>query len=310
MSEGLEHPKKLRKTREVGDGLKLYEFTERAIEIPLEWSDRMLEYAELYEVEKHALQKGRKLDAKLIARKKELYDELKPFLAEYLKREHKSVLKNSIALKRRPDESGKDSYVYYIGSLKSFLEKPDTPHYLVKYSVPGKEVGRDNVLYLQKKYEILKKILPDHILRAWFFYGEFRDTLPAHGLGDFSTSLRAVTIQREVRGKTFAEMTAEERRRPKVIKALKKAIRAHDKAERTLARARKIASVTQDFKLNLDAGIISKDRPRKFPYEQFKSPNVMYDEQLDRVFFIDMGWGTWDEQKKDVYKALMGANRF
>ncbi|MBI4094015.1 hypothetical protein HY417_03560 [Candidatus Kaiserbacteria bacterium] len=148
----------------------------------------------------------------------------------------------------------------------------------------------------------------DHIPRAWFIFGEFRRALPKRPEGVFATEYRAITIQREIRGKTFAEMTAEEKKRPEVVKALLEAIQAYDAAAAHIREACLHAGIDpRKFHLGLDIGAASPDdRPEDFDLATYSSPNVMYVEVKKKVFFIDMGWGEWTQDSEKVY-ALMTA---
>ncbi len=137
--------------------------------------------------------------------------------------------------------------------------------------------------------------------------GEFRHGIPKHGLGEFHTSIRAITIQREIRGKTFAEMSDKERHHPKVQRALEKAVQSYMEARAYLRQMCQDAGVdARTFELSLDVGEMSPNtNEANFSPASYASPNAMYDEHKDRVYFIDMGWGTWNSDKERVYRYIM-----
>ena len=290
----------------------VYRFAERATEISDnpergDYLRKMLEFSDIHEEMQVYKERRETPPQKLVERRRELQKELDPYLERQYRKRPKSILKGSTKVSRKPHESGKDSYVYFYGSEEEFHATPDTPRYVQKYSVPTKEVGPDNVEYLQKKYQILKKILGDHIPRAWFVLGEFRHGIPKHELGEFHTSIRAVTIQREVRGKTFQEMTDKERRRPKVQEALKEAMSRYLEARAYMRQMCKDTGVDpRTFELSLDVGELSPDT-REAPFDPlyYMSPNAMYDERKNKVYFIDMGWGTWNSDKERVFKYIL-----
>lgn len=290
----------------------LYRFIDSAIKIPDDaehgdWTSKMVEFATIQEIMQTYKERRLPTPEELIKRRQELQRELDPYLLKQFKNIRKSVLKNSLYVAKRPDEHGKDSHVYFYGPLKDFHASPDVPRYVQKYSVPSKEVGPDNIEYLHKKYAILRKILGDHIPRAWFVLGEFRHGIPRHKLGKFHTSLRAITIQREVRGKTFAEMTNKERQRPEVQRALKVAVEKYMEARSFLREACLGAGVdSRAFELDLDVGEMSPDTNEvEFNPDSYSSPNAMYDERKKKVEFIDMGWGAWNSDKERVYDHIM-----
>lgn len=319
MAESMRHLRKRELT--TSRGVMLYRFVEDGVEIPDDpehnWPDKMICFAEIDEemqrIKAHnaGLRRGApklQVPAELIAERQQLQSELDPFLTAELRKHRRSVLKDSLNVPRRPDAGGKDSEVYYKGTEEEFLARPHVPRYVVKYSGTGHpDVAPNNIEYLQKKYEILKTLLGPHVPRSWFVYGEFRHGLPKHQLGRFFTSRRAITIQREVRGKSFAEMTPEERNRPEVQAALDTAI-THYLGARELLRdaCKKLGKRPKTFELSLDLGDASPDtREENFNPSIYSSPNAMYNENTGTVMFIDMGWGEWDADKEEVYRYLI-----
>ncbi len=301
-----------RATRTRNPHVKLYQFVRRDIDIPSDpeerdWAADLLRYAELQEAVEKSKKRKKTPGQETIEEKQQLGRLLEPYLRERLRQHRKSVLKGSWRVPRLPHESGKDSYVYYTGTKEEFLARPDTPRYVTKYSVPSREVTPENIEYLKKKYLVLKKLMRRHIPRSGFIFGEFRNGIPKHMLGSFFSQLRAITIQREIRGKTFAEMTPEERSSPRVVRALMESVYAYCTARDILREACLEAGVRpKTFELSLDIGEINCDElETHFNPSNYSSPNVMYDEQKNRVFFIDMGWGKWSAKQEKVYRKIM-----
>lgn len=289
-----------------------YRFLQRSIEIPDDpsqgdWVNKLLRYAELDDHVRELKAKKATPTNEEIEEKQQLHAQLDTYLMRRFATYRKSVLKSSAGLKHRPHERGKDSHVYYFGKLEDFLSKPDVPRYVTKYSIPGRDVGPDNIEYLGKKYKILSLLMGDNIPRAWFVFGEFRHGIPKQSFGDFHTSLRAITIQREIRGKTLAQMTSEERERPEVQTALRAAVQNYRSAQAIIRQACQDVGVSPKiFEMSLDIGGASPDASEeRFDPMTYTSPNVMYDERKKRVFFIDMGWGSWSPDRQKVYEHIM-----
>jgi hypothetical protein len=318
MVEGVRNFRKRSET--TSEGVGLYEFVEDTIEIPddpeHDWIDKMLRFAEIDEemarIKAHnaKVPKGKpklQVPDDLIAERQALQSELDPFLSEQLRKRHRSVLKDSFNVPRRPDRGGKDSEVYFKGTTEEFLAQPRVPRYVTKYSGSGHpDVQPANVEYLNKKYQILRALLGEHIPRSWFVYGEFRHGIPKQGLGRFHTTRRAMTMQREIRGKTFQEMSQAERERPEVQAALDIAITNYLQAREVLRTAcKKLGKRPKTFELSLDLGDASPDtREENFNPLTYSSPNAMFDENTGTVMFIDMGWGEWDADKEEVFRYL------
>ncbi len=301
-----------------GEDVNTYVFIESAVDIPDEpdngdWASKMLRYKELYEKTESARKKKEQPSPRDIAEKQELHAELNGYLSGRFKTFRKSILKNSLAVPRKPDAGGKDSQVYYYGSKEDFLAHPDTPRYVSKYSHTEKgEATPSNILYLKKKCQLLRKLMMgEQIPRAWFILGEFRHGIPKHEEGKFHTSVRAITVQREIRGKTFTEMTPAVRERKEVQRALKEGIADYLAARDILIKACKEVGVPyKAFEMGLDIGDASPETAEApFNPLTYTSPNIMYDERKKKVYFIDMGWGEWTAEKELVFNHLMGKKR-
>lgn len=206
-------------------------------------------------------------------------------------------------------KSGTDSSVF-----EYELDHPEAArlgNYVNKYSSPAYPAQPETVQYLQKKYQILRNFMKDLIPRSFFILGERR--LPFKGIktDDFRDKRTcAITIQRRVNGKTFADMTPEERSRPEVAAALAKAHGQYVDLKSRVAQACEHLGLPEDtMDVKLDIGHLSKhktsDEIDPEMLKSFDSPNVMYDEARQRIYFIDFGLGDWDPAKEQVFKYLM-----
>ena len=296
-----------RATPTSNESVQAYHFVEREIQVEGEWEDKMLQYAELHDKMLKDRKMKKRISAEDIEKRQILHKELDGYLQGKFASYRRSVLKRSLGQKRLPHQQGKDSHVFFFGELEDFLEHPSTPHYVSKYSVPDRPVSPDNIEYLANTYKLLQRLMGEHVPRAWFVLGEFRHSIPKHGLGNFSTSFRAITIQREIRGKTFAQMTPAEKHRPEVQEALRKALAAYDSMRNTIQlAARELGIDFKECRVSLDIGDASADeRSISFDPLTYASPNVMYDEEKKTAYFIDMGWGAWTPYRKDVYDHVL-----
>lgn len=182
---------------------------------------------------------------------------------------------------------------------------------VVKYSVPSYRVNDRTVEYLKKKYSILQKYLAPFIPTSRFVLGERRVSIDTTNLSAQElTRKTAVTLQKRIQGMTFQEMTVEQRMRPEVLNSLRKAHRLYIALKEFLreeALKLGLSEDTLDVKLDIGhlskyelAGDIDEDLVMKFA-----SPNIMYDERKQQIFFIDFDLNDWNQQKEKVYLEVM-----
>lgn len=228
----------------------------------------------------------------------ELYDETR------VREMHKSVLAHSSTVNEiKPTWRGADSHVY----------KHNTDKYVFKYSVYDQDPSPEAVEYLRKKYTLLKKYLGEHIPQTVFFFGEYRKGFNKHKPhGSFSDAVRIITIQRRIKGKTFGEMTPRERSKPNVLRALRLAHSKYIKAKKVVEKCNaELKKRGFGVDLKLDLGAIS-DKSNldddNFIIEKCKSPNIVYNEKEDKVYFIDFGRGFWSDDKEEVFNKIIKEN--
>ena len=292
--------------------IKAYRFAQEEVEIPDDpengdWTTKLLRYAELSEQQEESRKHNNPISPENIKEKRLLHALLDRYLYRTYMEHRRSILKSSLGQPVRPQDHGKDSHVFYYGQFEDFVSNPEVPRYVTKYSVPEREVAPEHIEYLAHTYKLLRALMNENIPRAWFVLGEYRYNLPKTSLGKFDTKFRAITIQREVRGKTFEQMTLQEKQRPKVQAALKVALDNYLATRTTVEKACEHLGVREEnFTLSLDMGAASPNGDeRVFNPMTYSSPNVMYDEQKEKVFFIDMGWGTWTPDKEKVFDYII-----
>lgn len=183
--------------------------------------------------------------------------------------------------------------------------------YVFKYSRKDYPASPRTVEYLQKKYALLRKLMPDHIPKSGFIFGE-RETSLRPDLSNVESAKRkcAITIQRRVLGKTFREMTEEERLDPIVVQKLTAAHKEYFRAKKLVKKACEECNLplnTLDIKL--DIGLLSDDESHptcdESDIKRFKSPNVMFDPKTQEIMFIDFDMNDWNDQKEVVFQYLM-----
>lgn len=201
-----------------------------------------------------------------------------------------------------PWRSGSDNYVYLDSGGK----------YVYKYST---QEGRpENVLYLRHKYQLLKKYLgSDLIPQTVFFLVERIPGFTKKTQADpLAPRTHAASIQRYVPGKTFREMTVQERTQPEVISALRVAHKRYTDAKKRIAEdLRKNGFSTKTLDLRLEIGSISD--AHELTDEKFigscESPNIIYNPGTRRIYFMDFGRGFFGGEQQNAFKALMASDR-
>lgn len=218
---------------------------------------------------------------------------------EYLlKGVRRSVLSSSAQETTSPWRSGSDSYVYLDANNK----------YVYKYST--QEGKPEHVQYFRHKYILLKKYLGEDLIpQSVFFLGErlpgFTKKTQAEPL---SPRVHTISIQRFIPGRTFQEMTQEEKLNPEVVKALRTAHKRYVDAKKRLARdLRDNGFSTKTLDLRLEIGSISD--AHELTSESFigacESPNIIYNPETRRIYFMDFGHGRFGRQQQDAFNAII-----
>jgi len=283
--------------------VSLYHFAD-AGEIPKKIADDLERYIELHDLSRvwydmHGVEM-RESAPELIEEMRGILIRLKEHDKKVIEQSHKSVLSYSHAPGELiPWRRGADSHVY----------RHESERYVFKYSVYSQEASPEAVEYLRKKYTLLNKFLGKHIPQSAFFLGDYKKAFDKHKPeGSFLNVLRLITIQRRIKGKSFQEMTPEERTSKDVLDALKEAHKKYAQAKMHVEKIN-IEYGKQGFgvDLQLDIGNISDkyDLNDTRVVAECKSPNIIYSDEEKKVYFIDFGGGVWSNDKEEVFRELM-----
>lgn len=214
----------------------------------------------------------------------------------------KSVLASS--LQEDPIGAGKDNRVV--------SDNGDERGYVYKYSVESYKPSPETVEYLVKKYKMLKKFLGEWIPDSRFILGERRVDFDKKKFHKTKVDNRthAITIQRKVEGKTLSKMTKTEKTRTDLLRQLKEAHAKYILLKGRIQWASQKLSLpetTLDIKLDL-GGLSKKDDLASFDVDkiaEFSTPNIMYDDIKEKLYFIDFDMNEWNEDKQKVYDLVM-----
>lgn len=189
--------------------------------------------------------------------------------------------------------------------------------YVYKYSVESYEPTPQTVEYLIKKYTMLKKFLGKYIPKSSFILGERRIAFDKKRFHKTKADNRThvITMQRKVSGKTISQMTPDERERPELLLQLKEAHATYIQLKERLRKATerlKLPENTLDVKLDL-GGLSKKDDLSAFDAEkirEYSTPNIMYDEDKEQLYFIDFDMNEWTADKQKIYDLVMSDEVF
>jgi DNA-binding CsgD family transcriptional regulator len=284
------------------DSVKKYNLNTSFTEISEDIKEKIEKFNILREKSKTWNENGeRSITAEEIEEVQKLKEELSNYFREKIKKCHKSILSDSINETNKPWKTGCDSEVYLSSNEK----------YVQKYSVPVFEANSEAILYLRNKYHLLRKFLGDLIPQSVFFYGErlqkFKNKNPDKAL---KTEERIITIQRKAQGKTFQEMDKKEKTNPETIKSLKEAHYKYITAKKILAETCKLLNFPENLlDLKLDIGFLSKKEDERIfdinKIAEFSSPNIIYNQEKNQIYFFDFSLGYWNEDKQKVFDFIM-----
>ena len=224
------------------------------------------------------------------------------YKSSQLKKEQ-SVLSHSVS--QQFIGAGKDNTVY----------KSNKGEYVTKYSARKESGNPETVEYLRKKYQILKKYMGDYIPDSKFIFGEIRTPMVKNKidqriLNNGDVREVAITIQRKVQGRDFSQMSEKEKQDPRLIASLKKGFGLYwQMKDALLAVTQDLGKDSRVMDVTLELGALSAE-PNSDEFDQekaihFNSPNVMWDEEKQQIYFIDFDMNTWNPDKEAVYQAMM-----
>ena len=128
-------------------------------------------------------------------------------------------------------------------------------------------------------------------------------------------SLKLLTIQRRVPWKDLSKFSDNERMNPEFLSKLKNAHSKYILLRMFLSWIEKnlnLSNWTMDLKLDLwnlsDMDSLDIENS-KFILENFKSPNIMWDEDEKKIQFIDFDEWKWSEGKEKVLEEMMKSEK-
>lgn len=198
----------------------------------------------------------------------------------------------------------------------SVYEIQNNDKYVYKESFKGEY---ENYLYLKNKYLLLKKYLWDIIPKSYFAFWEWLTRIDKTKVFKKSEKPKYVsdkifTIQRKIKWKDFSKLSKEEKFDEKLLLELENAHRKYvllklflNKKLQNLGFSRK----TMD--IQLDLWYLSKKddfsiNDLEFIEKNVTSPNIMWDSK--KIYFIDYGFWTWDEDKQKIFDYMMDEKTF
>lgn len=249
--------------------------------------------------------------------KKENFLEYKKNLSEELKNISKNIEKISdkiwwLTKNILKNSSFEDEMIW---SWKDSLVYDSWDWYVYKESVISREVNEKSLEYLQKKYKILNTYLWDIIPKSYSVFWESVDDL-WDWKRDFNwiniIRDKVITIQKKINWKDLSEVSFEEKMTNEKLKnELEKAHSKYTLLRMYLWKIRRKMDIAEwwvDLKMDLwaisDIDTLYLNNPQ-FVSEKVKSPNIMWDEIKEKIYFIDFDewFWTWDMEK--VYDQMM-----
>lgn len=239
-----------------------------------------------------------KPDKWLIDELKEKINTLTDFTSQNTKN---AVKKNIFNISSRINSilaSWKDNIVYDLGN-----------NYVLKES--SYVASSTNLVYIQKKYAILRKYLDDIIPKSFFIYWDSYDTIindrNINKLKLKQKKSKIITVQRKVNWKTLASMTIDEKNDKLFLSKLKEAHKKYILLKLFIWKLNKNSSNDDKIDVKLDLWWLStSDRIDVDNIESLKyldSPNIMWD--WKRIHFIDFDLWEWNENKETLFNTLM-----
>jgi len=214
---------------------------------------------------------------------------------------NRNILKKS-SVKDKRIWSGQDSVVYEFQNISWWIYKE------------WQKADKENLEYMIKKYKVLKKYLwkyiPDSYFVVWEAYEKFfkRWFKNWHYLQS-----KLITVQRKVKWKDLSKMSKEEKLNTEFLGKLEKAHRKYILLKIFIEQLQEDLQINDKFDVKLDLGNLSNMERWNFQNIDFieknlNSPNIMFDEK--NIYFIDLWFGFWSEEKKLVFKELMKEENF
>lgn len=200
--------------------------------------------------------------------------------------------------------NGQDSIVYEFQNNSKYVYKE------------GKEWDIENIEYLKKKYQILKKYLWDLIPKSYFVLWESFSSLDKNRwLKNWSyISTKSLTVQKKIHWKDVSKMWTKEKQNIDFLIKLEKWHKKYVLLKYFLqTQIKELWLSKKSMDLQLDLGSLSnKDNFNHNEIEfiewKLKSPNIMWD--WNNVYFIDFWYWKWDKNKDLIFEKMMDTKVF
>jgi hypothetical protein len=178
------------------------------------------------------------------------------------------------------------------------------------YKESTKVAWAENVLYLRRKYDILKTYLGDIVPQSRFVLWQVNK---GHQFIPWMANVeiperKAITLQRLVGGRDLSKMSLEEKSDLDFLKKLEKSHQRYILLKFFVKnRTEELWLSPETLDVKMDLGGLSDVEHLNIEnldvQNRLDSPNIMYDGES--VYFVDLDSWVWDEKKEEVYQYLM-----
>lgn len=195
----------------------------------------------------------------------------------------------------------KDNRVFWFSGSDKFVYKQSSEE----------NASPEQLLYLRRKYEILKTYLWDLIPQTRFVLWETNEEARiAKWIPTIDKpQMNIITIQRKINGENLKKLPRDVKNQPDFLTLLEKAHRKYILLKmfvRRIAEESWFFPDTIDVKMDLwplsDMDRFDTQDPISIR-KNLTSPNIMYDGKS--IYFIDLDFGKWTEEKQKVFDVLM-----
>lgn len=181
----------------------------------------------------------------------------------------------------------------------------------VIYKESSQPAGPEELLYLRRKYNILKTYLGKLIPQTRFVLGEVNhEKRVTKWMANVDIpQMSIITIQRKIEGDNLQKMNREKKKNPTLLSALEKGHKKYILLKmfvRQISEELWLSADTIDVKMDLgplsDMDRFDTQDPISIR-KNLTSPNIMFDGK--GVYFVDLDFGVWTPERQQVYEVLM-----
>lgn len=206
-------------------------------------------------------------------------------------------------------KSNKDDVTVWFGKDNRVFGFKDLSD--VVYKESSQPAGPEQLLYLRRKYRILKTYLGELIPQARFVLWEVNhgEQITKWMANVDIPQMSIITLQRKVKGANLQKMNREKKKDPILLTALEKGHKKYILLKmfvRQISEELWLSADTIDVKMDLwplsDMDRFDTQDPISIR-KNLTSPNIMFDGE--KVHFVDLDFGIWTPEKQKVYDVLM-----